>query len=168
MDIAAAYDEHARFIASSIQGLTGRGPHVDELLQETFIIALKKRGSFDGRSSLRTWLYGIAANLSRRHNRGAKRFRLFRERLQREVASEADTPESTALGMQRARLVDATLRELAFPLREVFVLYEVEGMEGEAIAALLGLPIGTVWTRLRNARARFTKLMRRHRLEDAS
>ena len=54
VDIGQAYQLHAPFIASVIEKLTGAGPHVDDLLQETFIVAYKKRNQFEKRSALRT------------------------------------------------------------------------------------------------------------------
>jgi RNA polymerase sigma factor (sigma-70 family) len=62
VDIGQAYQLHAPFIARVIEKLTGAGPHVDDLLQETFIVAYKKREHFEKRSALRTWLYGIATS----------------------------------------------------------------------------------------------------------
>jgi RNA polymerase sigma-70 factor (ECF subfamily) len=163
LDVAALYAEHAPFIGRVIKRLLGDGSHVDDLLQETFIVAYKKRGAFDGRADVKTWLYGIAANLCMRHRRGAFRFLRLRERYQGSV-DLASGPESPEMQMARREDVEAVRKaidKLPFNQREVFILFELEGMEGGDIAKLTNLPLGTVWTRLKKAREQFLKLMRR-------
>lgn len=161
LDVAEIYDAHAAFIGRVIQRLTGDGPHVDDLLQETFIVAFRRRGDFDGRAAVRSWLYGIASNLCRRHSRGQRRLWRFRSRLAREPRAPAPpSPEREVERSQAAALVHAALQQLPYRQREAFVLYELEGLQGREIAELLGIPIGTVWTRLHNARRAFAAQVR--------
>ena len=162
LNISEVYAEHAAYLARCIQRFTGRGAHVDDLLQETFIVAFKKRHQFDGRAKVTTWLYAIAARLCHRYRRGLLRFLLFRARLPHEEArAPFERPDGRLERAQDVALVEAVLLKLPFKQREVFALYELEGMDGSAIAELLGIPIGTVWTRLHEARKRFQELMRR-------
>jgi RNA polymerase sigma-70 factor (ECF subfamily) len=166
LDVAGLYAEHGAFIGRVIQRLVGSGPHVDDLVQETFIVAFRKRATFDGRAAARTWLYGIAANLSMRHRRGMRRFGLFQDRLAREVsATDEDVPDrQLERQLERRRhvaIVHEVLSRLPFKQREVFVLYELEGLDGAQISELLGVPLGTVWTRLRVARQSFEPAMRK-------
>jgi RNA polymerase sigma factor (sigma-70 family) len=163
VDIDALYAEHARFLARVIARLTGDGAHVDDLIQETFIVAFKKRATYDAtRSTPRTWLYGIAARLAMRHRRGVGRWL-------RAVAGLADEPARTVIvspdreiDRERARVtVQDVLATLPFKQREVFTLYELEEIEGAEIAQLLGIPVNTVWTRLHHARKRFEETMRK-------
>jgi RNA polymerase sigma-70 factor, ECF subfamily len=162
LDIDAVYAEHAPFIARVLARLTGDGPHVDDLLQETFLVAFRKRATFDGRSATRTWLYGIAARLASRHRRGAGRW-------WHALAGLAAEPSATiAIGPDReldraraATVVRTVLDQLPFKMREVFVLYELEELEGAEIATLLEIPINTVWTRLHHGRKRFEDAMRK-------
>ena len=56
LDLSQAFKDHGRFLARSILRLTGDGPHVEDILQETFIIAHRKQESFESRSSLRNKL----------------------------------------------------------------------------------------------------------------
>jgi len=163
LDVRALYDAHAPFVARVLQRLTGPGPHVDELLQETFVTAWKRASSFEGRSTARTWLYGIAANIARHHRRGLARFSLFRGKLEREtaIAAAPPAPDEEIRRSQDAARVHAALAELPFKQREAFVLYEIEGMPGEEIAAMLEVPVGTVWRRLHDARESFKAQMKR-------
>lgn len=161
-DVERAYAEHAGFIGRVIQRLTGDLPHVDDLLQETFIVAFKKRHEFRGDAAERTWLYAIAARLCLRHLRGARRLRAFRTRLAWQGSEPAPArPDRELERAESEALVREVLDRLPFAQREAFALFELEGMDGRAIAQLLGVPLGTVWTRLHHARARFEVLMRK-------
>lgn len=161
-DVEAAYREHGPFIGRVIQRLIGDRPEVDDLLQETFIVAHRRHASFRGDSSPRTWLYGIAHNLCAREGRALRRFLHFRSRLSREPrAPSTDTPERTLERSEAAQALHAAIQSLPFQQREVLVLYELEQMEGKEIAELVGIPLGTVWTRLHHARAKLRKKLSR-------
>jgi RNA polymerase sigma-70 factor (ECF subfamily) len=161
LDIDALYAEHAGFLSRVLIRLVGDGPHVDDLVQETFLVAYRKRGSFDGRAQPRTWLYGIAANLARRHRRGAGRFFRALGLLAEEPTATVASPDHDVERARAALLVRSTLDRLPFKQREVFVLYELEEVDGARIAELLDIPINTVWTRLHHARKRFAELVRK-------
>ncbi len=168
LDIEALYAEHAPFIGRVLIRLVGDGPQIDDLLQETFLTAFRRRDSFDGTSSHRTWLYGIAARLAMRHRRGAGRFRRALGRLAEEpVASQPARPDQDLERARAAAAVREALDRLPFKQREVFILFELEEMGGEEIADMLGVPIGTVWTRLHHARKRCRELMERRFKWDA-
>jgi RNA polymerase sigma-70 factor (ECF subfamily) len=171
LNITDIYAEHAPFVGRIILRLVGRGAHVDDLLQETFIVAFKKRHEFDGRAKVTTWLYAIASHLCLRYRRSVLRFALFRARLPQpgdDVPPPFERPDGRLERRQDIALVEAGLQKLPFKQREVFVLYELEGMEGSAIAELLGIPVGTVWTRLHEGRKRFKELMRRRLAKEAA
>jgi RNA polymerase sigma-70 factor, ECF subfamily len=161
LDIDALYAEHAAFLSRVLIRLVGDGAHVDDLVQETFLVAHRKRAAFDGRAQPRTWLYGIAANLARRHRRGSGR--LFRALglLADEPLPPAPSPDHDVERARASHLVRTTLDRLPFKQREVFVLYELEEVDGARIAELLDIPINTVWTRLHHARKRFQELVRK-------
>ena len=166
VDIGQAYQLHAPFIARVIEKLTGAGPHVDDLLQETFIVAHKKRNDFEKRSALRTWLYGIAKNLCMHHKRGLARFLNFKEKLQSMPNSVSSTPDQTLEVSRELQLAESVITSMSFKQREVFVLYELEEMEGPEIAELLNIPIGTVWTRLHKARQVFQSKLEKKRMRE--
>ena len=168
VDIGEAYQMHAPFIARVIEKLTGAGPHVDDLLQETFIIAYKKRAQFEKRSALRTWLYGIAKNLCMHHKRVLARFLNFKEKLQSLPNSVSQTPDQTLEVSRELQLAESVITSMSFKQREVFVVYELEEMEGPEIAELLEIPIGTVWTRLHKARQVFQSKIEKKRVREQS
>jgi RNA polymerase sigma-70 factor, ECF subfamily len=161
LDLDAIYAEHAPFLTRVLIRLVGDGPHVDDLLQETFLVAYRKRASFDGRSAVRTWLYGIAAHLAMRHRRGVGRWLRALGVYAEQPARVSANPEGELERAQAAQLVRAALERIPFKQREVVVLYELEEMEGADIAELLGIPVNTVWTRLHHGRNRLQELMRK-------
>ena len=168
IDIGQAYQAHASFIARVIEKLTGSGSHVDDILQETFIIAYKKRHQFEGRSAIRTWLYGIAKNLCMHHKRGLARFLNFIEKLQTIPNQDSQSPQKELEVSRQLQLAESIITGMTFKQREVFVLYELEEMEGPEIAELLGIPLGTVWTRLHKARQIFQARLEKQKIRGNS
>src|SRR2546423_716670 len=117
----------------------------------------RRRETFDAQRPLRPWLAGIAFRVARHHGR----------RRWREVHDESIDPEDSALqgeeliAAARLRaLVLAALARLPARHREVLVLHEIDGLETREVATLLGLPMGTVYTRVRRARAAFAAVLR--------
>ena len=163
LDLASAFKEHSRFLTRSILRLTGDGSHVEDILQETFIIAYRKQASFASRSSLKTWLYGIASNLCLHHRRSLARELNALEKAALEPSESPAAQERAVEASQNRALVQAAMQALPFKQREVFMLYELDGMDGPAIAQLLEIPLNTVWSRLRHGRETFAKEVRRRR-----
>ncbi len=162
LDIDQVFRAHGAFVGRVIRRLTSEGPHVDDLVQETFVVAYKKRAEFEGRSSVQTWLYAIARNLCFRHERGHRRFEFFRGRLANlKPAQEPERPDEQFLRQEAIERVQRSLGQLPFKQREVVVLYELEGLEGKAISKILDVPLGTVWTRLTQGRKTIERQMRR-------
>ena len=163
LDINGLYREHGRFLARCIGRLVGPGEHVQDVLHETFIVAFKRQRSFDpARASARSWLYGIARNYCRSHLRASRRRIKLEDRVQCEPQAHRERqPDEAADAALALKAVTDVLILLPEKHQEVFVLYELEEMEGPEIAELLGIPVGTVWTRLHHARKGFEKQMRR-------
>ena len=169
LDVGAIYRQHAPFVARCVERLAGSGTHVDDILQEAFIVAFRNRGRFDpNRASVTTWLYGIVANLCRRHRRGAFRFGRLQNRVAAEPIAALPRPDEAIERAQAVAMVYESLQQLPFKQREVFALYELEGLDGGAIAAMVGAPLGTVWTRLHHARLAFVKHVRRRLAAEGS
>ena len=159
VDIAALYDAHAPFLARTLARLLGPGAHVEDLVQETFLVAHRKRASLTEGPELRGWLYRVARNLAQHQRRGtARRIRLL-ERLGFIPAMDAvDTHEAALRADDRAR-VQRAIASLSIRQREVVVLFELEELDGKEIARLLSIPEGTVWTRLHHGRKKLAECL---------
>lgn len=133
------------------------GPEAaDDVMAETFAVAFQRRHDYDSaRADARPWLYGIATNLIRNHRRAeARRWRA----MAREVAgagheAEADRAAARVTAQAARGELARVLAGLPSRQRDVLLLYAWAELEYEEIAQALGLPIGTVRSRLHRARA---------------
>jgi RNA polymerase sigma factor (sigma-70 family) len=143
---AAIFDRHF----DAVYGFAHRrlGPSLaEEVASETFIRAFDRRGSFDpARVDARPWLFGIAANMVRRHWRTERRRLRALERL--EPTAEQESPSH-----EGADLVDA-LDSLPAREREALLLFVLADLSYDEIAAALDVPVGTIRSRLARARGR--------------
>jgi len=170
LDVESIHESHADFVWCSLQRLGVRSSDLEDALQEVFVVVHRKLASFDGSSRLSTWLFGISMRVASAHRRKAYR-RRERSVVDWEVAAGAspgDSPEEALADREaRARLV-SVLDELEPARRAIFVMFEIENIGCPEIAEQLGLPIGTVYSRLGAARADFSKAaVRLRRREEA-
>jgi RNA polymerase sigma-70 factor (ECF subfamily) len=156
------YEQHADFVWRTLQHLGARSADLEDLGQEVFITVHRKLSSFDGRSKLTTWLFGICLNLVRRQRRRAY-IRL--EFLHAEPPERVDpsTPEARYEEEEARRRLAALLEKLSPERRATFVLFEVEGATCEEIAELTSVPLGTVYSRLHSARKQVAAAVARMR-----
>ena len=170
LTFAEIFDGYFVFVWRTARRLGVPESHLDDVVQETFVVAYRRRLDFEGRSSLKTWLYGIAFNVVRAYRRelGTKYpAALNAERADPELLTDgADGPQESAAKREAARFVDRFLRQLNEDQRDVFVLAELEELTAPEIATVLAAPLNTVYSRLRLARAEFGKAVARHRARD--
>jgi RNA polymerase sigma-70 factor, ECF subfamily len=155
---------HERMVFSLALRLLGDAEEARDLSQEVFLQVYRHLSRFEGRSSLKTWIYRIVVNQGRNRQRWWRRRRKERScpledltaadeaRMSASVAGGEDSPFDQVSRGERARRVQQALLELPFHQRTILVLREVEGLSCDAIAATLGLPEGTVKSRLSRAR----------------
>jgi RNA polymerase sigma-70 factor (ECF subfamily) len=129
------------------------------VVQETFIRAYRGLAAFRGDSAFYSWLYRIATNAALNHLQRSGGEVLLGEDAPEERAdafepgvSDAEDPERTLMAKQIAETVQRALAKLRPDLAEALMLYEVEGKPYAEIASMLGIPIGTVRTRIFRAR----------------
>ncbi len=147
------YDRYDGDVRRLIARLGVRDGDVDDLVQATFLDALKSAARFDGRESAKPWLLGIAVMLVRRHRRSVARLAARIAAWAAEpFRTNARTPEELAERTQDADRAQRALESLSPKKREAFVLVVLEGMTGEAAARALGIPAPTVGTRVHHAR----------------
>lgn len=157
----------AGFVVNSLRCLYVPEPQIHDAAQDVFVVALNRLGEFEGRSSLRTWLYGICMRVALKYRRGAMRGR--REALVEELPeiSVAAPQESELELADWQRQLDQALAELDEAQRMAFVLYEVERLSMKEVAEALNCPLQTAYYRHQAARARVLKAFERHEaLED--
>jgi RNA polymerase sigma-70 factor (ECF subfamily) len=134
----------------------------EDALQETFLAVWRGAARFRGESSGRTWVYAIARNAAlrlraRRAAAGAESL----EELGLEAGWGGSSPEEVLGRAERERALWSAMAGLAEEDREVLLLRDVEGVDGETAARLLGLTLAAMKTRLHRARLRLMGAMRR-------
>ena len=141
----------------------------EETVQAAYLAAFANMGSFEGRSSLSTWLTRIVVNeaLGRRRSEQRRRRHLeqkgvavlddYREAMMR--GSDAETPDAGVAREQIRKLLEKAISDLPEPFRAVFVLREIEGLSGEETAEILDVPVATVKTRLFRGRRQLQQML---------
>ena len=168
IDVAAVYAAHGEFVWASLQRLGVQPSDLHDVLQEVFIVVQQRLRSFEGHSTMRTWLFGISIRVVAAYRRRAYRRREqptaeFAER----VAPPIDDPEVAAMREQARERLSAILDELDLERRAVFVMFEIDEMSCEEIASALCVPIGTVYSRLHRARKDVERVAARWLARDA-
>jgi len=163
--MAAIYRRHGGLVYRFTLRMSRDTAVAEEITQEVFLALLSNRARFDAeRGALSTWLCGIARNqlwkhLDRSGNREAIAHPLDEDGTP-ELESLDDGPVESLLRQEAVALVRAGLDELPAALREVVILCALEEMSYEQAAQVLGVPVGTVRSRLHRAKARLADLLR--------
>ena len=144
------------------QWLTGNREEAEDLVQETYLKAFKGFGAFQQGTNLRAWMYRILRNtfLTSRTGLSAKMTApLDLEEDPAALPVTSDTPESVLLARADQQAVQDALEQLPVQFREVILLCDMEEMSYLEIAETLGIPIGTVMSRLSRARKSMRELL---------
>jgi len=149
--LGALFDRYHEAVYRLVSRLLRTEPsEIDDLVQTTFLEAWRAAGRFAGRGSVKSFLFGIAANTVRHHVRSARRRRTLLAGWQ-PPAHGAAPDDALARAQQVSRLA-AALDELPHDLRVVYVLCELEDLPGVEAARVLDIRAGTLWRRLHEAR----------------
>lgn len=165
LDFEGVYAEHARFVWRSLARLGVPPEQLADGLQDVFVVVHRRLGSFEGRSSIRTWVFGItlrvASDLARRARRHPS------EPLAETLPDpHAEAPFEHAARSEAVTTLHRMLDELSPDQRAAFILIELEQMSLPEAATALGANIHTVTSRLKVARQKFEAALRRHRASD--
>ncbi len=139
--------------------LGGRGIDSEDAAHEVFIVALDKLDRFRP-GSFEAWLYAITRRVLANHRRRARTrqvwTRIFGAQFERTRPADAG-PLTESVNHERRRMVFECLEVLSVKHREVLVLCEMEGRTAVEVSGMLGVPQGTVYTRLHYAKKAFRK-----------
>ena len=166
-----AFDElvrrHQGAIVNLARALTAGDPDAEDLAQEAFVRAWKSIRSFRGDSSFRTWLHHVAVNVIRTHRSRRSRWRRFFARPadpgQPDPAETAAVDARIEETLATREAIDRALAQIPDELREAVVLRDVQGLEYREIAEALGVPVGTVESRIFRGRQRLRPLLKEWR-----
>ncbi|MFI9326614.1 RNA polymerase sigma factor [Kitasatospora sp. NPDC052868] len=162
---AELFERYARTVYNHAFRLTADWAAAEDVMSATFMEAWRLRDKVAAEGgSLRPWLLGVATNLARNQCRGNRRYRAAAAALAATGPSAVETPDHAedVAGQvddrRRIAVTIAAMGSLRRPEREVLVLCLWEGLEYAEAAEALGIPLGTVRSRLSRARTRLRKL----------
>jgi len=163
LDVSTVHKDYADFVFQSLQRLGVRPADLDDLRQEVFIVVHKRLHTFDPSGTMQAWLFGICRNLADHYRRRAymRRETTTTELLDTSSEDDMPNPEEYAVAKQARAELEELLDELDLEKRSVLVMYEIDQMGCEDIAEALGVPVGTVHSRLHKARKDFLKVLAR-------
>ncbi len=165
---------YERRVFALVYRMLGRRDEAEDLAQEVFVQVFKAIDQFRGDAKLSTWIYRIAVNLcknrtkylSRRHASDQDDVDAMAERVPLTAAKgvsvgDVSRPDELVEGMQIELVVKRAIAQIEPDFREVLILRDVEDLSYEEIAAITGLPDGTVKSRIHRARAQLRALVER-------
>jgi RNA polymerase sigma-70 factor (ECF subfamily) len=165
--IAATFEELAMPLFDQLYNfahwLTQDRSEAEDLVQETYVKALKGFASFQPDTNFRAWIYRILRNTfltSRTGLKASTTVRLDEEDVQ-EIPASSGTPESIFFDRVQEQTLRSALEELPLRFREILLLCELEEMSYQEISEALSIPIGTVMSRLSRARKALREILQR-------
>lgn len=172
--IEAVYAEHFRYVWRCLRALGVSDALLDDAVHDVFVVVQQKLATFDGAAPITTWLYAIALRVARRYRlkarRDAWRFApeadagVDGEDANPHAAAATANAEQTLEHGERLELARRALDRLDDDKREAFVLSQVEQKSAPEIAEILGVPVNTVYSRVRAAKLAFQAAIARQEL----
>jgi RNA polymerase sigma-70 factor (ECF subfamily) len=162
----SVYDRWFDFVWRSVRRLGVPEASVDDAVQDVFVVVHRRLADFEGRSTVKTWLFGIAMRVAKDHRRAASRRRPTEPLRESLVDAPCGCPMENAAQNEAVRLFHELLDTLDDEKRAVFVMAELEQMSAPEIAGALDVNLNTVYSRLRAARAGFERAVARHRAHE--
>lgn len=149
--LAALYERHRQPLFGFLMRMLGDSTRAEEVLQDTLVAVWRGAQSYRGEASVRAWLFGIARRQA--HNRMRRRsLELVPLDAIATPADNGPSPEDEALRRADARQLRRALARLAPAHREALVLFFLDDFSQAEISAVLGIPVGTVKSRLNHAK----------------
>ena len=171
LSLDALYRAHATIVARWAAHLGGPTLDVEDVVHEVFLIVRRRLPEFRGEAKPTTWLYRITERVVRGYRSKERLHRWIhrtkRDQLEDALTATRATPAEELERRQASVQLYAVLDRMPDKYRQMLILFELEELSGEEIAALTGIKLATVWVRLHRARDRFRAAMRRMQKEPA-
>lgn len=160
VDFESVYKAEFTYVWHTLRRLGARDRDLEDLAHDVFVVVHRRLSDYDPARPIKPWLFGIAFRVAAGDRR--------RARNHSEIASDkvdvaADVPgaDDQLAARQDRELVLEALGALDLDRRAVFVMHDIDGHAAPEIAAAIGVPLNTVYSRLRHARERFAAAVRR-------
>lgn len=157
--LGEAYDRHHAQVRGFARRVIGDDAQAEDLVQEVFIALPGAIEAFEGRSKLSTFLLGMTFNLGRKHIRTAARKRAMVSRLKQVPTEQSVDGERLSQRAQLAKQLVLAMDTLPEDQRAAFTLMELEEYTSVEVAEIIGVPEGTVRTRVFHAKRKLRELL---------
>jgi RNA polymerase sigma-70 factor, ECF subfamily len=169
--LETVYRAHAKTVARWAMRLLGPKDDYEDVVHEVFLVVRRRLPEFRGDAEITTWLYEITVRVAQTFRRRARWWSWVTGHGQSPSRARAGAtfsdwteptadPEALLEARERTRQLYQLLDELSEDQRTAFILFELEGLSGNQIAAITGTNVATVWVRLSRARRKFLERMR--------
>ncbi|MBI2952302.1 sigma-70 family RNA polymerase sigma factor [bacterium] len=161
-------DRHKNRLFNFVYRFVGDRETAEDIVQETFLRAFRRRKEYRAIANFSTWLFTIAGNLAKSELRRRKRWRFFSLNWDEEsetgieIPDESHRPDTMAETAMTDEMIQEAIESLPANYRKVILLRDVEGLSYQEIAKIVSRPVGTVKSRVNRARLR---LQRRLKME---
>ncbi len=163
-DFRALFDAEFSYVWHALRRLGVHGSDLEDLSHEVFLRVYRQRADYDAARPLRPWLFGFAFRVASDHRKLARhRYEVRGNEL--DPADPGPGADEQLMARDKRALVDAAIDALDIDHRTPFILHELEGHKVTEIAHALGIPIFTVYSRLRVAREKFGAAVRRLKMQ---
>jgi RNA polymerase sigma-70 factor (ECF subfamily) len=171
LDVAGIYAAHKGFVWLTLQRMGIRGSDLEDVFQDVFMIVHRRLHTYRPDAKLTAWLYGICLRSVASHRRRGFRRRERADGLQADSAApgaegwhaQTGAPDQRLRAREREAALNALLDTLDPEHRVVVVMFEVEDLSCAEIAGQIGVPVGTVHSRLHAARRKLAQAAQRRR-----
>jgi RNA polymerase sigma-70 factor (ECF subfamily) len=163
--LGALYDRLSPHLWRFLSRLAGNSvDELEDLVQATFVAVHASAATFKGAASVRTWVFGIAANVTRRYLRDESRRRAAVDRLSKVPVTPLGRPDESLEQQQLMLRLREALSALPHDLRVAIVMCDLEDIPGRDAAIVLDIPQGTLYRRVHEGRRALQTLVEEGRL----
>jgi RNA polymerase sigma-70 factor (ECF subfamily) len=149
--LTSGFERYYPFAYRLAFGLCNNSTEAEDISQEVFIAVMRGLSSFRGDAKLSTWIYRITTRIAGRHMAGRNR-----QGSSSQTIEEIQAPDGAEVGVAQREIIHA-MNKLALPLRTVLSLVSLVGLSHQEVADIMGVPVGTIWSRLHRARQQLAK-----------
>jgi RNA polymerase sigma-70 factor (ECF subfamily) len=161
-NLGALFEAHFDYVWNTLRRLGVREADLEDLVHDVFLKVHQHRADYDPSRPFKPWAFSFAYRVAADYRRLARhRVEVFEG--QKEAADPGATPERQLQAAQDWQLVHAALDSVSLQRRAVFVMHDIDGESAPQIAGALGIPLNTVYSRLRVARQDFAVALERLR-----
>jgi RNA polymerase sigma-70 factor (ECF subfamily) len=159
---ASIYAEHFEFVWRNACRMGVASSSIEDVVQEVFVVVQRRLAEFEGRSSVRTWLYGILARVTMEQRRRDRQRTTKESAAAAELARDVGEQATDVIARREAaRVLEQILDEMDEDKRTMFVLVDLEDLSVPEAARGLEINLNTAYARLRAARAHFAESVKR-------